>query len=79
MNYINIEPKEIITSATKMKIDVVSLDLHNSAILRITLFDSNLKIVQTNTLILSGEDYEACQTDDNLMNIICEKYDYQLS
>ena len=71
MNYINIEPKEIITSATKMKIDVVSLDLHNSAILRITLLDSNLKIVQTNMLILSGEDYEAWQTDDNLVNLIC--------
>ncbi|MFY7883273.1 MAG: hypothetical protein ACOVOV_00360 [Dolichospermum sp.] len=79
MNYINIEPKEIITSATKMKIDVVSLDLHNSAILRITLLDSNLKIVQTNMLILSGEDYEAWQTDDNLVNLICEKYNYQLS
>jgi hypothetical protein len=79
MNYINIEPKEIITSATKMKIDVVSLDLHNSAILRITLLDSNLKIVQTNMLILSGEDYDAWQTDDNLVNLICEKYNYQLS
>jgi hypothetical protein len=79
MNYINIEPKEIITSATKMKIDVVSLDLHNSAILRITLLDSNLKIVQTNMLILSGEDYEAWQNDDDLVNIICEKYNYQLS
>jgi len=79
MNYINIEPKEIIISATKMKIDVVSLELRNYAILRVSLVDNNCIKVQTNEFILIGEDYQAWQNDDDLVNIICEKYNYQLS
>ncbi len=79
MNYINIEPKEIITLATKMKIDVVSLELHNYAIVRISLVDSNLKIVQTNELILKGDDYNAWQSDNDLVSIICNKYNFQLN
>ena len=79
MNYINIEPKEIITLATKMKIDVISLELHNYAIVRITLVDSNLKIVQTNELILKGDDYNAWQSDNDLVSIICNKYNFQLN
>ena len=79
MNYINIEPKQIITLATKMKIDVVSLELHNYAIVRISLVDSNLKIVQTNELILKGDDYNAWQSDNDLVSIICNKYNFQLN
>jgi hypothetical protein len=79
MNYINIEPKDIIITATKIKIDVISLELNVSAIIRITLYDNNTKIVQTNMLILNGEDYQAWQTDDDLLSIICDKYNYQLS
>ena len=79
MNYINIEPKDIIITATKIKIDVISLELNVSAIIRITLYDNNTKIVQTNMLILNGEDYQAWETDDDLLSIICDKYNYQLS
>ena len=79
MNYINIEPKEITISATKMKIDVVSLELRNYAIIRVSLVDNNCIKVQTNEFILIGEDYQAWQNDDDLVNIICEKYNYQLS
>ena len=79
MNFINIEPKDIIITATKIKIDVISLELNVSAIIRITLSDNNTKIVQTNMLILNGEDYQAWQTDDDLLSIICDKYNYQLS
>jgi hypothetical protein len=79
MNYINIEPKEIIISATKMKVDVVSLELHNYAVIRISLVDSNFKIVQTNELILRGDDYEAWQSDNDLVSIICNKYNFQLN
>ena len=79
MNYINIEPKEITISATKMKIDVVSLELRNYAIIRVSLVDDNCIKVQTNEFILIGEDYQAWQNDDDLVNIICEKYNYQLS
>jgi hypothetical protein len=79
MNFINIEPKDIIITATKIKIDVISLELNVSAIIRITLYDNNTKIVQTNMLILNGEDYQAWQTDDDLLSIICDKYNYQLS
>ena len=79
MNYINIEPKEITISATKMKIDVVSLELRNYAIIRVSLVDDNCIKVQTIEFILIGEDYQAWQNDDDLVNIICEKYNYQLS
>ena len=79
MNFINIEPKDIIITATKIKIDVISLELNVSAIIRITLYDNNTKIVQTNMLILNGEDYQAWETDDDLLSIICDKYNYQLS
>ena len=79
MNYINIEPKEITISATKMNIDVVSLELRNYAIIRVSLVDDNCIKVQTNEFILIGEDYQAWQNDDDLVNIICEKYNYQLS
>ena len=79
MNYINIEPKEITISATKMKIDVVSLELRNYAIIRVSLVDNNCIKVQTNEFILIGEDYQAWQNDNDLVNIICDKYNYQLS
>ena len=79
MNYINIEPKQIITLATKMKIDVVSLELHKYAIVRISLFDSNQKIVQTNELILKGDDYNAWQSDNDLVSIVCNIYNFQLN
>ena len=79
MNYINIEPKDIIITATKIKIDVISLELNVSAIIRITLYDNNTKIVQTNMLILNGEEYQSWQTDDDMLSIICDKYNYQLS
>ena len=66
-------------SATKIKIDVVSLELRNYAIIRVSLVDDNCIKVQTNEFILIGEDYQAWQNDDDLVNIICEKYNYQLS
>ncbi len=79
MNFINIQPKDIVITATKIKIDVISLELNVNAIIRITLYDNNTKIVQTNMLILNGEDYQAWQTDNDLLSIICDKYNYQLS
>ena len=79
MNYINIEPKEIIISATKMKIDIVNIQLNQCAIIRVSLLDNSLKIVQTNELVLKNDEYDAWQSDTDLISIICNKYSINLN
>lgn len=76
---IDIEPKEILLNAHKISINVLHIELNKYAIIRVQLYSEELKILQTNELIIDGDDYKNWNNDNYLIDFICSKYNYTLS
>ncbi len=74
MEYINIQPKQISLTATKIEIKVLHLELNQSAVVSVKLFNSDSKLLDSNDFILDGEDYDDWHDDDYLIDYVCTKY-----
>lgn len=74
MEYINIQPKEVILTATKINIKVVYLELNQSAIISVKLFNNDSKLIDSNEFVLEGEQYDDWHDDDYLIDYVCTKY-----
>lgn len=75
-SFINIEPKLISFEGSKIRITVLSLELNQRAIIKVELFTQEDKIIETNYFTLENEEYQSWQSDDYLINYVCEKYGY---
>jgi hypothetical protein len=77
--YINIEQKVICLSATKISIDVLSIELNIRAIIRVRFYSSDSKLLNTEEFVLENSAYTSWTTDNYLIGFVCSKYNITLS
>jgi hypothetical protein len=75
---INIQPKEISLNITSIKIDIIKVILNELAIIKIYCFDINDRHIITYDLELIDEEYMLWKDDQDLINYVCEKYNFVL-
>ena len=78
MEYINIQEKQVISIATKIEIKVLHIELNQSAVISVKLFNNNSKLLDSNDFILEGEEYDNWHDDDYLIDYVCTKYNLEL-
>jgi hypothetical protein len=77
---INIENKEIITTQTISKVDILegTIELNKSVRFPVRLMDSNENVLSQQNVTISGEEYENWGADDNYIeNLILTKLGVQ--
>ena len=74
MEYINIQPKEVSLIATKMIIKVIYIELNQSAVISVRLYNNDSKLLDSNEFTLSGEEYNDWHDDNYLIDYVCTKY-----
>lgn len=77
MSSVNIFPKEVSFTARKLKIDVMNLELNQSAIIIVKVLDEVNKFISQEEFLLDGESYSEWTNDDWLINYVCNKYGYE--
>ena len=75
-NTIEIEPKEITLNIKKIKIEVPYLLFNVMAMVRVQCFDENNNLLVIHNFELMGEDYQLWKDDQDLINYVCEKYNF---
>ena len=78
-SYINIQPKDITQTVSKILIKVSNLELNSYAIIKVQTFDSNDGMITHEQFILSGLDYDNWTNDNFLIEYVCNKYNYTLA
>lgn len=73
---IQIEPNELILEITNIKIDVPVIILNERAVVRVLMFDGDNQLVKTDSFELIQPDYDLWLADDDLINYVCEKYNF---
>lgn len=77
MSSLNIQSKEIIKTITSIKIDVPFI-LNNRCAVRVLCFDENMKLIETYEFELTKPDYDDWLRDEDLINYVCDKYNFSL-
>jgi hypothetical protein len=77
-NYLEIEPKEIVKVANKIKIKVLALELNISAIIKVEAYSFDGNILNTYQIILQGQDYKNWTNDDYLIQYVCTEFGFTL-
>ena len=78
-SYINIQPKDITQTVSKILIKVSNLELNSYAIIKVQTFNTNDSNITCESFILSGTEYDMWLTDNYLIDYVCNKYDYALA
>ena len=73
---IQVEPKEISLSIKSIKIEIPYLLLNVMAMVRVQCFDENNNLLGIHNFELMCEDYQLWKDDQDLINYVCEKYDF---
>lgn len=76
--FINIEPKSVNFQIEKISIDVLYIDLNQSALIRVQTFSNDNNFINSNHFLLDGEDYQNWLNDDYLIQFVCNKYGYTI-
>jgi hypothetical protein len=75
-NYIHIESCDLIQIISKIKIKVMNLILNESAMIKVESFDDENKLLNTYYFELNEKNYQTWNTDDWLINYVCDKYGF---
>jgi hypothetical protein len=78
-SYINIQPKDITQTVSKILIKVSNLELNSYAIIKVQTYDSSEKMITSESFVLSGTEYDMWSTDNYLIEYVCNKYNYTLA
>jgi hypothetical protein len=78
MDNIQIEPCQIAKNIKSFKIDVPYIVINKLAIIRVQCFDENNLLVITYDFELVDEEYQLWKDDKDLINYVCEKYNFVL-
>lgn len=76
--YLEIEAKEIIKIANKIRIQVLALELNKSAIIKVEAYSFDGHILNTYQIILEGQDYNNWTNDDYLIQYVCNEFGFTL-
>ena len=77
-SYINIQPKDITQTVSKILIKVSNIELNSYAIIKVQTYDSSEKMITCESFILSGTEYDMWSTDNYLIEYVCNKYGYSI-
>ena len=78
-SYINIQPKDITQTVSKILIKVSNLELNSYAIIKVQTYDSSEKMITSESFVLSGTEYDMWSPDNYLIEYVCNKYNYTLA
>jgi hypothetical protein len=76
MEYINVEPCDLIQIISKIKINVIYLELNVKATIQCKCYDDNNNLLNSYIFQLEDNEYQTWQTDEWLINYVCEKYGF---
>ena len=76
MNNIKIEPCQITKTITSFKIDILYIILNTLAKVRVHCFDEDNLLLICYEFELKGDEYQLWKEDQDLINYVCEKYDF---
>lgn len=78
MSLIQIQPTEISKTISSFKIDVPFIILMTQCFVRVLCFDADNKLIHTYEFLLEKPDYDIWQKDEDLVNYVCQKYNFQI-
>ena len=76
MEYINIEPCELMQFISKIKIDVIYIKLNITATIQTSCNDDYNKLLITYIFELSGDEYQMWTSDQWLVDYVLDKYGF---
>ena len=71
---LEVSPSNMFVVFASFKISVISVTLFTSAVIAVTLFDSNGKRIDRTLIKLTGDDYSLWQGDDNYLVTYVNNY-----
>jgi hypothetical protein len=78
MNSINIQPAYINQIITRIKIDIPLIILNEKCAVRVLCYDSDNNLIKTHEFELVKPDYDEWLRDIDLIDYVCEKYNFTL-
>ena len=75
---INVEPCDLIQIISKIKINVLHLELNTSATIQCMCYDFENKFLNSYIFTLEGDEYQMWGQDNYLIELICQKYGFIL-
>jgi len=76
MEYINVEPCELMQFISKIKIDVIYIKLNITATIQTSCYDDYNKLLITYIFELSGDEYQMWTSDQWLVDYVLDKYGF---
>lgn len=77
-NYINVEPSNLIQVISKIKINILYLQLNVMATIQVLAYSIDNQLLTTYTFELVSPDYDDWHDDDWLVDYVCQKYGFTL-
>ena len=77
-NNIKIVSCQITKTITSFKIDILYIILNTLAKIRVQCFDENNILLVSYEFELKGDDYQLWKDDKDLIDYVCEKYNFVL-
>jgi hypothetical protein len=77
-SYINVEPCDLIQIISKIKINILHLELNTSATIQCMCYDSENKFLNSYVFTLEGDEYQMWTLDNYLIELISQKYGFIL-
>lgn len=78
MNYISIEPTNLIQVITKITINILHIELNKNATVQVLAYSETNELLRSFVFELILPEYESWTNDEWLINYVCEKYDFLL-
>lgn len=75
-SYINVEHCDLIQVISKIKINVLYLELNVRATIQCKCYDDNNNLLNCYVFQLEDDEYQMWNTDSWLINYVCEKYGF---
>ncbi len=76
MSTITIQPKEVIQTISKIKIDIPLIMLNDKCYVRVLCYDNAMTLIKTYDFELAKPDYNLWLKDEDLVTYVCEKYNF---
>lgn len=78
MNYISIEPANLIQVISKITINILHIKLNLNATVQVMAYSETNELLKSFVFELVLPEYESWTNDEWLINYVCQKYDFIL-
>ncbi len=78
MNYISIEPANLIQVISKITINILHIELNLNATVQVMAYSETNELLKSFVFELVLPEYESWTNDEWLINYVCQKYDFIL-